>query len=131
MNIVIYEKINNGYRVRQLKEDRSEKFRFLLETPVNGRIKLDEEILEVRGGASEIHKSRLADKEYSPLLFTGDGVKRLEGFTVKNGELRILDPDGDYVRKIDRRCEELSQKVSFLEEQIEIISDKIENTIIF
>ena len=131
MNTIIYEKINHGYGVRQLKEDGSDSFRLIFETPINGKIKLDEHILDVRSGAAQIQKSKLVDKEYSPMLFTGEGVKRLEGFAVKNNDIRVSDPDGSYVRDIARRCEELYQRLVSIEEKIETISDKIENTIIF
>lgn len=131
MNTVIYEKINHGYRVKELKEDNSDRFRFILDSPVNGRLMLDGEIITVRSGVADIAKSKLSDKAYVPTFFGGDGAKKTEGFYVKDGVIRVSDPDGEYVREISRRVELLSEKLMTLEEKIEEISDKIENTIIF
>ena len=127
---IYYERICDEYRYKEAVNDSEKLLTVIIGEPMDGMIEIGGVGATVQGGVAQLDLSSIGSGEKFPMLYSGCRKIPLESFVIRNSLIYKADPDGDYVRMLARLVDSLEKKVSYLEERLDTLSEKIQKSTI-
>jgi len=131
MTILVYKSIIGRYELASISHDTGDGLTVIFEEPLDGKLIIGERVLNVKCGISKSESFILPDGDVTPRLVTSGGVKTLEGFISRRGEIIKKVPDAEYIRNIASALSALIGRVAANEAAIEKINEHINQKIEF
>ena len=131
MKAIIYKRRGRIYECTDIKDSPESTCKVIFEEPIDAKIKLGERIISVARGVGEFDAAAFEHGEYSPLLISCGAVTKMESLIFKDGGVSRPVLREDYIRALSARIEENAELVLSLEERINELERKMENTINF
>ena len=98
----------------------------IFDEPFDAKIKIGEEVYEVKNGVLKIDFSKLGFREYNPLLIRNRRIYKMEGFINTPEGVQRKTLGEEYLRALSERTEENRKRLCAIEEKLAAIGEKIE-----
>jgi hypothetical protein len=131
MKTIVYKMILGRYEICEISDNGGDEIRIKFDESFDGKITLCGLPFILSCGVSRIPVSKLTDGEARPNLYTGGKILPLESFIVSKGAIIRKNPDSAYIRRVADAVDNLTQRVSHIEEKLAEIQDKITQKINF